>query len=157
MMYPKRLSFARAMAAPLARHWQQLRWLPFALAAAASIAIAALAPDGRKPFQIEWALSLDALTTSLNKGPHVGASALVALFAVVATGRMRLALAFCLTMLVGAGWELAQTTVIGHRARMSDLAPDAFGALLGCGWGACMMWLTEPQHRMRVRREPTPW
>ena len=154
---PNRHSLANAVAKSVTQHWSRVRWLPFAFAAAGSIAVAAFAPDGRKPAQIEWTLSLEALSSSLNKGPHVGASALIALFAVIAAGRLRLPLAFTLTVLVGASWEIAQTTVIGHRARISDLAPDAFGAMLGCGWGACLMWLTEPQHRVRTRREPTPW
>gem|GEM_PF-4577379 len=44
----------------------------------------------------------------------------------------------------GWGWELAQSTVIGHQARLADLAPDTVGALLGCIWGACGLWLLEP-------------
>jgi hypothetical protein len=32
-------------------------------------------------------------------------------------------------MLVGVGWELAETTVVGHNARLIDLAPDLIGTL----------------------------
>lgn len=125
------------------RAWPALRWLPFVLGALLSIAISFAAPDGRKPFHIDWDFSAAALHYSIVKGPHIGASALVALLAVVATGRQRLGLALLLTIAVGWGWELGQTTVIGHQARLSDLAPDAFGAALGYAWGACVMWLGE--------------
>lgn len=127
--------------------WPMLRWLPFMVAAFCSIAIAFVAPDGRKPFHIDWNLSIDAIRFSLEKGPHVGASALLALCAVVATGSHRFGLACGMTVLVGGCWELGQTTVIGHQARWSDLAPDAVGAVLGSAWGACLLWLLARQQR----------
>jgi VanZ family protein len=127
--------------------WRLLRWLPFAGAALMSLVMSALAPDGRKAFQINWSLSLDALHFSITKGPHVGATMLLGLLAVVATGPKRLPLAFLLTVLVGAGWELGQTTVVGHNARLADLAPDALGAAIGCAWGALVCWLAEQSRR----------
>lgn len=44
--------------------------------------------------------------------------------AVLAVGSARLRMAFVLTMVVGLAWELAQTTVAGHSARVADLAPN---------------------------------
>ena len=127
------------------RVWPVLRWLPFAGVGLASLVESALAPLGRKPFQFDWSLSVEALHFSITKGPHIGATMLLAFLAVVATGRQRPLLAFALTLLIGAGWELGQTTVVGHSARLADLAPDAVGALLGCAWGALACWLTEFQ------------
>jgi VanZ family protein len=109
-----------------------LRWLPFLAVALLSIAVAAWAPLGRKPFHLDWNLSAAALAFSLQKPPHIVACAVLALLAAVAAGRRRLPLAFALAVLVGACWELAQTTVVGHAARLADLAPDAVGAVFGC-------------------------
>ena len=135
-----------------------LRWLPFIGAALISITLAFDAPHGRKAFEVDWRLTLDALQFSLAKGPHIGASALIALLAVLATGRHRLRLALALSVLVGTGWEIGQTTVIGHNARLSDLGPDAIGALLGCAWGACVLWLLDPARRaLPGRRGPIVW
>ena len=131
----------------LQRHWPVLRWLPWASAALLSIAVAFLAPEGRKPFDIDWSLTRAAWEFSIVKGPHIGVSAVLALLAVIGTGRHRLGLAFAITVLVGAGWELGQTTVIGHQARLTDLAPDAIGAFFGCLWGACILWLVEAERR----------
>ena len=128
----------------LRTHWPHLRWLPFLAAALLSLALAGLAPDGRRPFHIDWGLSLDALEFSIVKAPHIGASALLAVLGVLGAGRPRWLLALALTVLIGAGWELAQTTVIGHFARLSDLAPDSLGALLGCAAGVALLRLVEP-------------
>jgi VanZ family protein len=48
-----------------------------------------------------------------------------------------------LTVLIGAGWELCQTTVVGHYARLSDLAPDTLGAFIGCMLAAGSLWVVE--------------
>ena len=121
-----------------------LRWLPFIAAALYSVGMSAEAPLGRHPFHVDWSLGADALALSLIKLPHIGTAVLVALLAVWATGRRRWLLALVLTVAVGAGWELAQSTVIGHEARLADLLPDTLGALLGCIWGGCALWLLEP-------------
>ena len=123
--------------------WPAIRWLPFIAAALFSLMMAAAAPDGRKPFYIDWSLSRDALEFSIVKLPHIGASALLAVLGVFATGRQRWPLALGLTVLVGWGWELSQTTVAGHHARLSDLAPDTLGALLGCALGCYALRLFE--------------
>ena len=128
-----------------------LRWLPFLIGALASLTASVLAPLGRKPFHLDWDLSAASLHFSLVKGPHIGATMLLALLAVLAAGRQRVVLAFALTLLVGAGWEIGQTTVIGHTARFADLLPDAIGALLGCAWGALMAWLLAFQDGARRR------
>ena len=115
--------------------WRLLRWLPFVAAAMFSLVMAAQAPDGRHAFDIDWSLGRDALALSIVKAPHIGAGAALALLAVFATGREQWRLALLLTVLVGAGWELCQSTVVGRSARVCDLAPDAVGALLGCAMG----------------------
>lgn len=131
--------------APWLRFWQGVRWWPFGLAAAISIALSFVAPAGRKPFQFDWTLDWAAIEFSAFKEPHIGAAAIVALLAIFATGRRRAWLALLLAVLVGAGWELGQTTVIGHTARLSDLLPDTLGASLGCAWGWAVLWLMEPR------------
>lgn len=131
--------------APWLRLWHGVRWWPFTLAALISIGLSFVAPAGRKPFQFDWSLAWDAIEFSAFKEPHIGAAAIVALLAIFATGRRRPVLALLLSLLVGAGWELGQTTVIGHTARLSDLLPDALGALLGCTWGWAVLWLMEPR------------
>ncbi|CAN5390759.1 hypothetical protein BH11PSE9_BH11PSE9_12830 [soil metagenome] len=136
-----------SFSARLQRHWPLLRWLPWASAALLSITVSFLAPDGRKPFDIDWRITQAAWEFSIFKGPHIGVSAMLALLAVIGTGRHRLGLAFAITVLVGAGWELGQTTVIGHQARLTDLAPDAIGAFFGCLWGAGILWLLEAERR----------
>jgi VanZ family protein len=120
-----------------------VRWLPFAAAALSSLIMSALAPEGRRAFHIEWSLSLDAIEFSIVKAPHIGATALLALLAVLGGGRQRWPLALALTVLVGGGWELGQTTVIGHTARLADLAPDTLGALVGCLLGALLLRFLE--------------
>ena len=120
--------------------WRTLRWLPFVATALFSLVMSALAPDGRRPFHIDWSLSLDALEFSIVKAPHISACALLAALAVLGAGRQRWPIALMLTVGVGAGWELCQTTVIGHYARLSDLAPDTLGALIGCMLATATLW-----------------
>jgi len=127
--------------------WRLLRWLPFAAAALFSIVMSATAPDGRRPFHIDWSLSMDALEFSIVKAPHISACAVLALLGVMATGRKRWPLALLLTVAVGAAWEICQTTVIGHYARLSDLAPDTLGAAIGCLLGAASLWTIEDWKR----------
>lgn len=127
--------------------------MPFVLAALYSLLMAADAPDGRKPFTIDWSLSRAALEFSIVKAPHIGATAVLAFLGVIAVGRERWTRALLLTVLVGWGWELCQTTVAGHHARLSDLAPDSVGALIGCMLGVAALWTVETlgrhDHTMR--------
>jgi len=131
--------------------WRTLRWLPFVATALFSLVMSALAPDGRRPFHIDWSLSIDALEFSIVKAPHICACAVLAFLAVLGAGRQRWTRALLLTVAVGAGWELCQTTVIGHYARLSDLAPDTLGALIGCMLASASLWTIEewPQTRGR--------
>jgi len=124
---------------------QLLRWLPFSAAALFSLLMSARAPLGRHPFFIEWSLSLDELEFSIVKLPHLGSCALLAILGTFAAGADRWPLALRLTVLVGAGWELCQTTVIGHYARLADLAPDTVGALVGCAIGVAVLRAFEPR------------
>lgn len=119
----------------------RLRWVPFVLAAIISTAMSFDAPQGRRPFFIDWDISGPSLGFSLFKEPHIGASALIGMLAVLAARRSRWWLALLLTVATGAAWELGQTTVIGHSARLADLLPDAVGGALGVAWGALMLWL----------------
>jgi VanZ family protein len=131
--------------------WRLLRWLPFVATALFSLLMSAVAPDGRRPFDIDWTLSAATLEFSIVKLPHIGATAVLACLGVLATGRERWPIALGLTVLIGAGWELCQTTVIGHYARLSDLAPDTLGAFMGCMLAAASLWVVElpPAHFRR--------
>lgn len=123
--------------------WRTLRWLPFVATALFSLVMSALAPDGRRAFEIDWSLTVEALEFSIVKAPHIGACAILAFLAVLGSGRQRWTLGLMLTVSVGAGWELCQTTVIGHHARLSDLAPDTLGAIIGCMFAAASLWIIE--------------
>lgn len=101
-----------------------LRALPFAVASALSFWVVGQAPDGRKPFQVDLSLSAEDLARSMTKVAHFRSVAILFLMAVLAVGSRRLLLALALTMLVGLGWEAAETTVIGRNARLADLAPN---------------------------------
>jgi VanZ family protein len=105
-----------------------------------SLVLSAMAPDGRHPFAIDWHVDTAEIAFSIVKAPHIGATALLALLALLGTGRERWLWALVSCVLVGAGWELCQTTVIGHTARLADLAPDALGAGLGCLLGTAAAW-----------------
>ena len=120
-----------------------VRWLPFVVAALFSLAMASAAPDGRRPFEFDWQLSAAALSFSLVKANHITACAALGFLALLAAGRERWGQAMLVTLLVGLGWELAQTTVVGRGARLSDLDPDALGAALGCGLAAVSLWTIE--------------
>jgi VanZ family protein len=100
------------------------RALPFAVASALSLWVVGQAPDGRKPFQVDLSLAAEDLARSMTKVPHFRSIAILFLMAALAVGSRRLLLALGLTMLVGLGWEAAETTVIGRHARLADLAPN---------------------------------
>jgi hypothetical protein len=108
-----------------------LRLLPFWLLAALSLMIAYRAPYGRRPPEFDFDISLDAILWSLQKPLHIAACALLMVLGVIAYKWKRWWLAALLTMLVGLGWEIAQTTVVGHNPRLADLAPDFVGVVLG--------------------------
>lgn len=130
-----------------------IRWLPFIAAALSSLAAASLAPHGRRPFEFDWQLTADTLAFSLAKPDHVAACALLAALAFWAAGRARWGWAMALTLAVGLGWEIAQGTVVGRGPRLSDLAPDALGAALGCSLAAVALWTIEhpPTRVLRLR------
>lgn len=46
-------------------------------------------------------------------------------------------------MVVGLGWELAETTVVGHHARLIDLAPDLIGTLTGLAFVVLARWIVQ--------------
>lgn len=126
-----------------------LRWLPFLLAALYSVVMASLAPDGHGPFALDTRLDAEALAFSAIKASHISACLVLGLLAVLAAGVRRWPWALMATVAVGACWELAQTTIVGRSARLSDLLPDAVGAALGCLLGAGLLWWAERVDRRR--------
>ena len=108
-----------------------LRILPFVCLAVLSLWVAGRSPLGRKPFEFDWSTSGTELAQVVTKANHLISTAVFFLLATLAVGTNRLLLAFGLTMLVGLGWELAETTVVGHHARLIDLVPDLIGTLTG--------------------------
>jgi hypothetical protein len=106
-----------------------LRFIPLVTLAIVSLWVAAGLSVERRPFHFDFDMSSYALRSSLHKVEHFKATALVFLLAWLAFGNRRLILAFVLTILVGIGWEIAESTAIGHTARLSDLAPDLVAAV----------------------------
>ncbi len=104
-----------------------LRLLPFTVLALASIWAANRAPEGRRPPQIDFTVTPEAIANALTKVPHIASMALLFVLAVLATGYSRVWLAAVLTFLVGVSWELVQTTVIGHNPRVVDIFPNLVG------------------------------
>jgi len=108
-----------------------MRKLPFWMLAFASIMIAYRAPYGRKPFEFNLDMSWDSILFSAFKPLHILGCATLMVAGVLAYKWKRWWLAALLTMAVGLGWEIAQTTVSGHHARIADLIPDFLGVVLG--------------------------
>lgn len=104
-----------------------LRVLPFTALALASIWAANRAPDGRRPPQMDFTVTPEAIANALTKVPHIASMAMLFVLAVLATGYSRIWLAAVLTFLVGVSWELVQTTVIGHNPRVVDIFPNLVG------------------------------
>jgi hypothetical protein len=123
-----------------------LRAVPFLAFAGASLWWAARAPQGRKPFTMAFDISLDALLLALTKWPHMASVAFLYGLALIATGLQRSAVAAALVFGVGVGWELAQSTVIGHNARIADLLPNAV-ALTAC---VLATWIGQTLYRRRA-------
>jgi hypothetical protein len=111
------------------RTTEWLRWLPFASLTAVGLWVAAGLPHSRKPFEVDLSLSSAAILESLGKWAHYKSTALHFVLAVVGAGVRRAGLAFWLTILVGVGWEVAETTAVRHHARLANLAPDLAAAL----------------------------
>lgn len=109
-----------------------LRVLPFTALALASIWAANRAPDGRRPPQMDFTVTLEAIANALTKMPHIASTAMLFVLAVLATGYSRIWLAAVLTFLVGVSWELVQTTVIGHNPRVVDIFPNLVGIAVAC-------------------------
>ena len=104
------------------------RIVPFGLVAGLSLYGAGRAPNGRKPFQLDLSLSGHDLLRSMSKVPHLRSIAVILLLAALAFGTNHLFRAFVATTLIGVSWELLQTTVVGHHARLADLAPNLVSA-----------------------------
>lgn len=107
-----------------------LRVLPFAALSLASIWAANRAPDGRRPPQMDFIVTPEAIANAMTKMPHIASMAMLFVLAVLATGYSRIWLAAVLTFLVGVSWELVQTTEIGHNPRVVDIFPNLVGIAL---------------------------
>ncbi len=108
-----------------------MRRLPFWLLAALTMMIAYRAPYGRRAAEFDFDVSWDAILWAAQKPLHIAACALLMVLGVLAYKWKRWWLAALLTMLIGLGWEIAQTTVVGHNPRLADLVPDFIGVVLG--------------------------
>lgn len=108
-----------------------MRRLPFWMLAFATILIANHAPYGRKSYDFNWDLSWETIEFSIWKPLHIVACALLMVLGVLAYKWKHWPVAAVLTMAVGFSWEIAQTTVAGHNARIADLIPDLMGVVLG--------------------------
>lgn len=108
-----------------------MRRLPFWLLAALTMMIAYRAPYGRRAAEFDFDMSWDAILWASQKWLHIAACALLMVLGVLAYKWKRWWLAALLTMLIGFGWEIAQTTVVGHNPRLADLVPDFLGVVLG--------------------------
>lgn len=115
-----------------------LRILPFTALALASIWAANRAPEGRRPPQMDFTVTYEAIANALTKVPHIASMALLFFLAVLATDYSRAWLAAVLTFLVGVSWELVQTTVIGHNPRVVDLFPNLVGIVIA--WIIMSIW-----------------
>lgn len=121
------------------RHWFRdrlldlnfMRKLPFWMLAILTTMIAYRAPYGRRPPEFDFDMSWESILWSAQKPVHIAACALLVILGIIAYRWKRWPLVALLTMLVGLGWELAQTTVIGHTPRLADLVPDFLGVVLG--------------------------
>ena len=105
------------------------RTVPFVVCAAASIWQAGRAPAGRRSPRFDWTLDLAVATRALSKVPHMKWMVVLFLLALLAVGMARAGLAAVLTVAVGVGWEVAETTVVGHHAALVDLLPDLVALL----------------------------
>ena len=111
------------------RSWSTwLRAAPFIVFGALSIWIAFRAPQGRRAFSFDLSVVPADLARSMTKVPHLIGSAVLFWLAALAFGPRHLGRAFVATMLLGVSWELGESTVVGHFARVADLAPDLVGA-----------------------------
>jgi hypothetical protein len=126
------------------------RFLPFAIVSILSLVAASRAPHGRKPIQVDLSLARVDLARSMTKIPHLRSIAVIFLLAALAFGTQRLIVAFAATMLVGVGWEIGETTVIGHYARLADLAPNLVAGVVCLAVIAGVRWILR---RSRVLAE----
>lgn len=131
-----------------------LRVLPFTALALASIWAANRAPDGRRPPQMDFTVTPEAIANALTKVPHIASMAMLLVLAVLATGYSRIWLAVVLTFLVGVSWELVQTTVVGHNPRVVDIFPNLVG--IAVGWVivsvSVFLWSSARSHLARSRK-----
>jgi hypothetical protein len=110
--------------------WAAGRAAPFVMFAVAGIWRAGQAPAGRHPPQFDWTVSGAAAGRALTKFPHLKWAVVLFVLAVVAVGAARALLAGAMALATTVGWELAETTVVGHHASLIDLLPDLVGIVL---------------------------
>jgi VanZ family protein len=107
---------------------RRLRWAPFIILSVVAIWYAAQAPDGRKPFEMNFDVAPATLAHVAIKPVHFRAFGILCWLAIVAVGAPRMPLAIALTLLVGLAVEIVQGTVAGHNARLADMLPNVIAA-----------------------------
>jgi hypothetical protein len=100
----------------------------------------------RKPFDFDWSINLASLELSLGKVKHYQSMALHFALAWMAVGMGSAPRAFWLTMVVGIGWEIAESTAIGHHARLADLLPDTLAAVVCLGLALSARVIVQKAH-----------
>lgn len=108
------------------------RWVPFLVVSIASLWASAQTTQGYRDPIFDWDISWPAVANALTKMPHIGSTFMIFLLGALAVGLDRLWLAALMTVVVGIGWEVVEMPMIGHHARLADLAPDLVG--IGIGW-----------------------
>lgn len=108
-----------------------LRWMPFTIMVIISLCVAAGVGRPRKPFSFNLSLSWEEVAFSAAKVKHYECIALFFFLVVLAVGTRRARVPFWISMALGLGYEIAESTAMGHTARVADLIPDTLSAL-GC-------------------------
>lgn len=126
------------------------RFAPFVVFGALSLWIAFRAPKGRHVFSVDFSLVPADIARSMTKLPHLVGTAVLVLLAILAFGPRRLWLAFLATMLLGVGWEIGESTVVGHYARLADLAPNIVGGLVAVAIVAAMRAIIDRSQHVEV-------
>jgi VanZ family protein len=85
----------------------------------------------------------------MTKVPHLKWMVVLFLLALLAVGVKRAGTAAGLTLVVGVCWELAETTVVGHHAALTDLLPDLVAVL---GSWVVIVGIGKMSSRRSVRR-----
>jgi hypothetical protein len=111
--------------------------MPFIVMAIISLCVAAGVGHPRKPLSYSLSLSPKDVAFSVAKIKHYECIALFFFLALLGVGARRAGVAFWISMAMGLAYELAETTAMGHTARLADLIPDFLAAL--ASWAVCLL------------------